>query len=137
MSLFNATPIDLLTRAMDASQLRQQVTTHNIANVDTPYYQSSRVHFEEILRQELTNHTAFHGRKTDPRHMTIGLAGPHDIKPEVSESSGTLMNNNGNNVDIDAEMALMAKNGLWYQGLSQSLGHELRQLRHVITEGRG
>lgn len=137
MSLFAHTSVDLLTQAMDASQLRQQVINHNIANVDTPYYRTSRVSFEHILQQAMTNDRAFRGRKTDPRHATIGLPDVKDIQPELHTTSGTVMNNNGNNVDIDAEMALMAKNGLWYQGLTHALNHELRQLRHVITEGRG
>lgn len=137
MSLFVNTSIDLLSRALDASQLRQQVISHNIANVDTPYYQSARVTFEDVLQQELANGNAFQGLKTDPRHVTIGLPGRNDLKPEVHQTSGSRMNNNDNNVDIDAEMALMARNGLWYQGLTQSLNHELRQLRQVITEGRG
>lgn len=137
MPLFAHTPVGLLSQAMDASQLRQRVISHNIANVDTPYYKASRVNFEDVLQRAMSNDRAFRGRKTDPRHMTIGLPSTEEIQPEVHTTSGTLMNNNGNNVDIDAEMALMAKNGLWYQGLTHALNHELRQLRHVITEGRG
>lgn len=137
MSIFNQLSVNLLSQAMDASHLRQQVINHNIANVDTPYYQSKRVTFEDVLQRELNNASTFRGNKTDPRHLRIGLPTLNDMSPVIDTSSGTQMNNNGNNVDIDAEMALMAKNGLWYQGLTQALNHEFRQLRHVITEGRG
>lgn len=137
LSLVNHMSVRALSQAMDASQLRQHVINHNIANVDTPYYKAKRVRFEDVLLQELNKASGFKGRVTDPRHIPIGRPGQGAVTPEVTVETGTKMNNNGNNVDIDAEMALLAKNGLWYQALAQSLNHEFRQLRHVITEGRG
>lgn len=135
LPLFSQPSIEMLSRAMDASHLRQQVLNHNIANVDTPFYQTKGVSFEEILQRKLNRKSSFQGYKTDPRHRTIGLS--NDVQPVVTTTSGTQLNNNRNNVDIDAEMARLAKNGLWYQGLTQSLNHEFKQLRHVLTEGRG
>lgn len=137
LALFSSPAIDLLSRAMDASHLRQQVISHNVANADTPFYQSSSVRFEDLLQQALDKKSAFRGKKTDERHMTIGLPSQRAVEPTVVQSRGTRMNNNHNNVDIDAEMSQMAKNSLWYQGLAQSINHELQQIRHVISEGRG
>lgn len=136
MTLFEATPVQLLTRAMDAADLRQRVISHNIANVDTPFYKSSDVQFEQLLQKALERNVVFRGQKTDPRHVTIGPPATDELRPVVKTTKGTKMNHNDNNVDIDREMAQMTKNNLWYQGLAYGLNHELRQLRHVITEGR-
>ena len=42
----------------------------------------------------------------------------------------------GNNVDIEYEMAEMAKNSIRYDTLIQSLNNRLRRLQSVISEGR-
>jgi flagellar basal-body rod protein FlgB len=47
------------------------------------------------------------------------------------------MRNDGNNVDPDREMALVAENQLYYQALVEAVSRKLRSLRSAITEGRG
>ena len=129
--------LSMLRTRLDWSQARQRILADNVANADTPFYQSSSVRFEDLLQQALDKKSAFRGKKTDERHMTIGPPSQRAVEPTVVQSRGTRMNNNHNNVDIDAEMSQMAKNSLWYQGLAQSINHELQQIRHVISEGRG
>ena len=41
----------------------------------------------------------------------------------------------GNNVDIEMEMALMAKNTIRYSVLSQRLSNEFNKIKSVINEG--
>jgi len=45
------------------------------------------------------------------------------------------MNNNGNNVDIDREMSLLAKNQLVYNLYIQQVNHDIKMMRTAI-EGR-
>jgi flagellar basal-body rod protein FlgB len=45
------------------------------------------------------------------------------------------MNNSLNNVDIDTEMSLLAKNQLRYNVMIQQANHELKQFRTAL-EGR-
>ncbi|GIQ65289.1 hypothetical protein PACILC2_38570 [Paenibacillus cisolokensis] len=45
------------------------------------------------------------------------------------------MNNNLNNVDMDREASLMAKNQLLYNAYVQQVNHEIRMLR-VGIDGR-
>jgi flagellar basal-body rod protein FlgB len=45
------------------------------------------------------------------------------------------MNNNSNNVDIDREMALLAKNQLSYNLYIQQMNHDVKMMRTAI-EGR-
>jgi flagellar basal-body rod protein FlgB len=51
------------------------------------------------------------------------------------ENTDTVMQNNGNNVDIDGEMTRMGKNSLWYYTLTQQLTSEFQQLS-IAIKGR-
>ncbi|MDQ0199557.1 flagellar basal body rod protein FlgB [Neobacillus ginsengisoli] len=127
--------ISLLQSALDASSLRQQVISNNLANAETPGYKAKQVAFEDILKQHLSNQTNFVGNRTDSRHLVIGNT--VDIPTaQTMENTETVMQNNGNNVDVDQEMTSMSNNALWYYTLTQQLNSEFQQLSIAIT-GRG
>jgi flagellar basal-body rod protein FlgB len=124
--------INLLQNALDASSLRQQVISNNIANAETPGYKAKKVVFEDILKQHLSNQASFVGNRTDPRHLPIGNS--NDIpNAQIEENTETVMQNNQNNVDVDQEMTDMGKNSLWYYTLTQQLNSEFQQLSIAIT----
>ncbi|WP_413300358.1 flagellar basal body rod protein FlgB [Bacillus sp. 1P10SD] len=126
--------ISLLQKALDASSLRQQVISNNISNSETPGYKSKQVVFEDILKKHLTNQTNFSGNRTDSRHMVIGT--PSLIpSANIVENTGSIMQNNGNNVDIDEEMTRMGKNSLWYYTLTEQVNSEFQQLS-IAIKGR-
>jgi flagellar basal-body rod protein FlgB len=135
--LSNNPSVDRISRALDSSILRQNVIANNIANVDTPHFKRSEVRFEQYLRQELDSFkSSFVGRRTDPRHLFIGGTSQNQpVQAQVTVDQRTAMNNNNNNVDIDHEMSLMAKNQLYYNTLIQRLNHEFKITRTVI-DGR-
>jgi len=130
--------MDRAGRALDASLLRQNVIANNIANVDTPNFKRSEVRFESLLQQELSAYkSSFVGFRTDPRHFIIGKgkSSGDPIHAETITDHNSTMNNNGNNVDIDYEMSLMAKNQLAYSTLIQQLNHNIKMTRTAI-DGR-
>ena len=51
------------------------------------------------------------------------------------QDNTTAMRNDGNNVDPDREMALVAENQLYYQALVEAVSRKLSSLRSAITEG--
>lgn len=136
--LSNNQSVDRISRALDASILRQNVITNNIANIDTPHFKRSEVRFEQYLRQELqSTKSTFVGNRTDPRHLFIGgsLNG-EPINASITVDQKTSMNNNYNNVDIDHEMSLMAKNQLYYNTLIQRMNGKFSSIKTAI-DGRG
>lgn len=133
MFLLNSPGFRTMERSLDAASLRQKVTANNIANIDTPYFKRSDVRFEELLQQEMDRFT-IQGKRTDPRHFPIGAQGA-TVSPQIVPDDQSVMNNNLNNVDIDAEMSLLAKNQLRYNVIVQQVNHEIKQLRTAI-EGR-
>ena len=78
----------------------------------------------------------FVGIRTDPRHLHIGgPSGNEWPRPEVVQDQTTAMSHNGNNVDLDYEMALMAKNQLYYNTLIQMVNGKISKIRTAI-DGR-
>jgi len=125
----------LLEKALDVSNLRQKVIANNIANADTPYFKSSEVSFENLLQQQMGTGAQLQGFRTDPRHFYIGAVPVSQIEPQIIANPDTSMNNNSNNVDIDAEMANMAENQLSYNVEIQQVSHDIKQMRNAINGG--
>ncbi len=109
----------LLERTLDASSLRQRVLSHNIANVNTPGFKRARVEFEERLAQAVSANQDLDG-----------------VQPAVVEETHSIGRPDGNNVDIELEMAQLAENQIWYSTLTRQLSDHFSRLRMVITDGR-
>jgi flagellar basal-body rod protein FlgB len=135
--LINTSSIDLIGRALEASNLRQEVIANNIANSDVPGFKRSYVRFEDVLREQLAERSStFTGVRTDPRHLYIGKrSSALSVRPEIVQDKVTVMNNNGNNVDLDYEMSLMAKNQIYYNTLVQMVNGKFKKIRTAI-DGR-
>lgn len=125
------TIMGVMSRALDASSLRQKSISNNIANVDTPNYQATTVSFEEMLQKEFSS--SFVGNRSNDKHVTIGAAGR--IPSPVLKTDNSVLRNNGNGVDLDFEMTEMSKNTLWYQSLTYSINEEFNLLK-TVTRGR-
>lgn len=133
--LINTHSIDKIGQAIMASSLRQEVISNNIANAEVPNFKRSEVRFEQFFQQELQAYkSTFIGHRTHPKHLEIGGPAKHHIpQPEVVTDHSTTMNNNRNNVDLDYEMALLAKNQLYYNTLIQQLNGKFNKFRTVIN----
>jgi len=132
-NIFSNTKI--LEKALDATWLRNEVISHNIANVDTPGFKRNTVSFEEELSDALSK-SGVTGKRTRENHKDIGRIALERIKPQVQQSVGTAMREDGNNVDIDAEMAALANNTVMYHYLVQKVTREFQRIRNVVMEGR-
>ncbi|MFD0698391.1 flagellar basal body rod protein FlgB [Paenibacillus sp. GCM10027628] len=135
MSLLDKPSWNLMERTLDASSLRQKVIANNVANVDTPYFKRSDVMFEELLQGQMSSSTpSIEGYRTDRRHFYIGKS-PNVTPPEIKTDETTAINNNMNNVDMDYEMSLMAKNQLKYNTLIQQMNSEFKKM-HTVLGGK-
>lgn len=112
--------LDLLTRLLHASEVRQKVIGHNIANVNTPGYQRLGVDFEAALADELSRKIPISGSS---------------VSPQVSRTAGLTARADGNNVDIDMEIGQMNKNALLQQVYLQVMGAEMSMMRRAIDGG--
>jgi len=124
----------LLGSAMDAAVLRQQVAADNIANVNTPGFRRRFVRFEDELSRAVRGR-GVSGAVTHPRHIPIGAAPIGRVRPQVVRDDATVMRNDGNNVDIEREMAINAAAELQYAALTQVTSARYKMMRSAITQG--
>ena len=120
-----------MEKALDGSALRQKAIAANIANVDTPGYKSIEVSFAEQLRGALKNPgKVIRLRTTHQRHLQINNAST--MKEFVISRQNTQVRNDGNNVDIDREIAKLTSNEIYYDAISRCINDEFNLLRKVI-----
>ena len=119
MSVFDQ-HLDLLSRLVSATDQRQQVISHNIANVNTPNFKRLELDFEAELAKEIKR--------------GVG-AGGSAATPVVKQTPGLTTRADGNNVDIDQEIGQLNKNALLQQVYLQLLGTEMSQMRRAMEGG--
>jgi flagellar basal-body rod protein FlgB len=122
--------IETLTGWLRGLSRRQGAISNNIANIDTPGYARQDVTFETELQRQFAG-GANGMAATDPRHFSAGgnLRGQVGIDPQQLLTSSRL---DGNTVDIDQEMVLLAETQMRYQAASRALSTKLNNIRTVI-----
>lgn len=129
MNLFGGT-FQTLERSLDFATTKNRVISDNIANVDTPNYKSKQVSFKNVLNENMNKKTE--AKRTHPKHLSFSNSeGSHAI----INKRRSIYNNNGNNVDIDKEMAELAKNQIYYQGLIDRINGKFGNIQTVIRGG--
>ncbi len=129
--------MDYLPRGMQAATMRHEVISDNIANVNTPKFKRSYVRFEDLLAKELhldDEQGKLEIVRTHDRHMPIPMR--TKAQAVIEKDDTTTMRVDHNNVDIDVEMANMAKNQLYYNAMATQLGGFVTKMKNVITSGQ-
>ncbi len=137
-SIFSAPHLKLLEASLKTTSLRHKVISDNIANVNTPNYKSKQVAFEEQLITAISrsnNQYSLSLTTTNQNHISSSTT-QDVLNPMLQMNSTTTLRKDGNNVDIDAEMANLAKNSIKYQAVAQQISRYFTQLKSAIDEGR-
>lgn len=127
---------EMLRSTLNALAVRQRTIASNISNVDTPGFKASHVRFEEHLANALARGQGadLDLLGTNPGHMGVGKA--LGLTPEIQTASAASGRNDGNSVDIDQQMILLAETAINYGALARLASQRLSLLRTAITEGR-
>lgn len=105
-----------LDQYMTLLSVRQRLVASNIANADTPDYQTKDIDFEAELRHSMTQ---------------------PNTSPEVTDVAGLRVKADGNNVDLDRESRLLSENAIRFNVASNLLRGNLKTLRLAISGGGG
>jgi len=130
LELFDAS-ISNLEHGLKYASLKNKTIAQNIANVDTPNYKAKDVSFKKLLSEE--NQKQIRAYKTDFRHFDFV------IKPSthvVYSYENYQYRHNGNGVDMDQEMADLAKNTIYYNALIDRINGKFSSLNTVIKGGK-
>jgi flagellar basal-body rod protein FlgB len=101
-----------LERYMDLLVARQKLVASNVANADTPGYQTLDVDFQSELSDAASG------------------------APRAIEVQGLRLKNDGNNVSVDREARLLAENALRFQVASSLMRTQIQLVRSAIEEGK-
>lgn len=127
--LFGNTIVPLAGKSLDAYAMRHKAIANNIANVEVEGYNRLEVKFEESLKAHLKPDSQALYR-THEDHLPEGQG--LKTAPSLSVDSSNSKLNAINNVDIDLEMADLAKNQLNFNLLSTALRMEYNRIRMAI-----
>jgi len=117
-------PVTLLVRtALDASSLRHEAISTNIANINTPGFKSLKVSFENQL-QDLISSSQYKSDEVLKNRMK-------NTTPFIFETTNEQQMN-----QLDVEMVDMAKNTIHYQTLLKGLRGYGSIVKMAIKEGR-
>jgi len=116
-----------MSKVLDATAARHRAIAHNIANVDTPGYTRRDVSFHEQIARALNG--------ADERPL-VAASRVSEVQPRSLVDADSPSRADGNNVDIDREMASLAQNTLEYEAAAEILKVKLDMLRAAVSEGR-
>lgn len=136
--IFASSNFNYLPRAMTAASIRQEVIANNVANVNTPNYRKSDVNFEDLLAREIYG-DELNGKlkpvRTHDKHLPAAPLKFH-AEPTVIQDNSTIMRVDENNVDIDIEMATLAKNQIYYNAAVTQFNGSVSRIKNSITSGQ-
>ena len=98
---------------MDLLSQRQKLVASNIANADTPGYQTRDIDFQFEF-------------------MSLVEGG----SPQVIEPQNLPARQDGNNVNLDRESRMLAENALRFNLASQLMRSQIRTVRNAIQDGK-
>lgn len=102
--------VNLLESAMNVATLNAQVISNNIANASTPDFKASYVVAQ------------VHGDSKAPKYLTA----------KVIKDYSTSISNDGNNVDVNTQMALLAENTIKYEVLTRLASMNFKRYADVL-----
>ena len=122
--------VNILDKAADAANLRNELLTNNIANVSTPNYKRKDLDFESVLQGELA------GEKNLSKAVKKANQNLETLDAQVYTDNASLSYRlDGNNVDINTEEARLAENQIKYQALVDLMSQEFARYNTVLSSG--
>ena len=110
--------VNVLKSAADASWLREEVLSNNIANVDTPNYKRQDVEFKTYLNSAIEQSGKPKATLTQKINNTDNSALSYRI--------------DGNNVDLSTENVELAAEQINYNALIDSMNNEFSRFKAVL-----
>ncbi|GJL78107.1 MAG: flagellar basal body rod protein FlgB [Nitrospinaceae bacterium] len=131
--LFSDTVPAMMKKSLDFNSTRHLLISNNISQMDTPGYKAHDVDFKSQLREAVGSKSQLNLRTTHENHYGPGMAAVKGITPLPYEQDH-LAKSNGNNVNIDYEMAKLAENQIDFNAVTQFMMKRGSTVRSAVTE---
>ena len=118
--------IDRLARGLEYTSRRHEVLTRNIANLETPGYRAIDVTFDDYLKPA-------RAAIADATPISLGPAAPGAPVARVVYAADGPARDDGNDVNLDRQMARVAENTLLNHTLVQLLAGRFSAVKQAIS----
>jgi flagellar basal-body rod protein FlgB len=116
---------------------RSEVISANIANAETPGFRAFGYDFEKQLQDLGKMNEPIAVKVSDPRHLRNNFTKVDgSITPDVYVRPTESVDEDGNTVDMDTEMAQLAQNQILFRTAVETLNRKIGTLKYAINGGR-
>ncbi|SBV91853.1 Flagellar basal body rod protein FlgB [uncultured delta proteobacterium] len=126
--------LNLVGKVMNMQLQRQNVVMSNVANVKTPGYKPRVLEFEDDLQSALNLDSKGKISRTHEKHIpggfdmnTFNASWDEELKPRIVHGE--------DRVNLDKEMATMAKTSMQYNALTTVIKAGFDGIKQIIAEG--
>lgn len=123
--------LEIITRALDGSARRGELIANNLANISTPGYKRQDIDFKSALKKEMGSVSSISLKTTRSNHLPFSK---QYVSIQNSQNNRNYRNDE-NSVDVDVEMAELAKNSIYYNVMSNRAAGHFSSLNQVIQQG--
>jgi len=122
-----------LQQTLDLRLKQHGLVTSNIANANTPGYEAQRINFHKAFRQMMADGSSDPDamRSAGGRHM----GGNVSSEPPVDTIKAQAWSQDGNSVNAEEEMVILAENNLLYNATVEVLKRRLGMLEYAASDG--
>ena len=132
--LFNS-QIGLVGRVLDMQLQRHNVISGNLANIDTPNYKPRELEFEKELQEAMGLDQRGRMSLTNQAHMPTYF-NPATFGPEWEKQFKPRQIHGEDRVNLDKEMAKLAKCNLHYTALTQVMTKSFEGMNTIISDAK-
>ncbi len=127
----DAAVVAALRREMTRAVARQVAAAGNLANLETPGYKTREAEFGDSLDRQLAGPLRL--TSTSPTHLS-GV--PADPLVGTRETEGLAARRDGNNVQLDRELLIMAQASGDFAKAQTALAAKFKLVRYALSEVR-
>jgi flagellar basal-body rod protein FlgB len=127
---------DALATAANMRLLKNNVIAANIANAETPGYKAKKMDFEEALARQIDLDGLRKLSTSHSDHIPVGGTISARARAQIYDNPDGVTSNDGNTVDLEKEMTMLAENQIQYKAAIQLINKKLAALKYAASEGR-
>ncbi len=124
---FDSIQFKAMESGLSALNMKQEIITHNIANIDTPDYKAYEINFGNMLERA---YEADMMEDEEDRDKTTS----YDFKAKITRTDDISTRVDGNNVDIDEQSLELYSAYLQSSAIIQKMNAKISDVRYVLTQ---
>ena len=124
---------NVIEKSLEGLAKRFRATSGNLANANTPGYARRNVSFENELRDVINSNRRLHMTTTNQGHIPSRPRAVADITPRETRARDDIYRLDGNSVDPEREMVILAETRMMYSAMTRYAARRVSSLRTAIS----